>query len=240
MNSGCGLPQQRRPRRDDHRGPEDARARVERVTPLARAKGAEIGVRSVLPRGLQTTVSLWGLDLGVGARLRGRRGHDGALPPEPPRGRRDRELLVAAAAGCRFDADLALSRARFRDSDPAGDRIPGAVETVVSAGASVDDLAGFFGSAARCAYFGPRAARSRTTASGRSSSTLVNVQVGLRASSGACGSRWTSSTSSTRRRQRRRLLLRVAPPGRAGGGVSDIHTHPVAPRVGASAVLYSF
>ncbi|MDQ2978727.1 MAG: TonB-dependent receptor, partial [Acidobacteriota bacterium] len=38
--------------------------RVERVTPLVRAKGAEIGIRSVLLPRLQTTLSLWGLDMG--------------------------------------------------------------------------------------------------------------------------------------------------------------------------------
>jgi hypothetical protein len=36
---------------------------AERVTPLARARGAEVGLRSVRLRGLQTTLSLWRLDL---------------------------------------------------------------------------------------------------------------------------------------------------------------------------------
>ena len=32
---------------------------VERVTPLVRARGAEVGVRTVRIRGLQSTVALW-------------------------------------------------------------------------------------------------------------------------------------------------------------------------------------
>ena len=55
-----------------------------------------------------------------------------------------------------LDADFALSHARFRDHVPGeGDHIPGSVVTVVAAGATVHDLAGFFG-ALRLRYFGPR------------------------------------------------------------------------------------
>ena len=37
---------------------------VDRVTPLVRAKGAEVGIRSVLVPHLQSTLSLWGLEIG--------------------------------------------------------------------------------------------------------------------------------------------------------------------------------
>src|SRR5437867_12457174 len=37
--------------------------RANRVTPLVRAKGAELGVRTVRVRHLQSTLSLWALDL---------------------------------------------------------------------------------------------------------------------------------------------------------------------------------
>lgn len=47
-----------------------------------------------------------------------------------------------------------LSRARFLDSDPAGRHIPGSVETVGAAGATVHDLGGPFGTI-RLRYFGP-------------------------------------------------------------------------------------
>jgi outer membrane receptor protein involved in Fe transport len=39
-----------------------------------------------------------------------------------------------------FDADLAWTHARFSDSDPAGDRIPNAVDKVGSVAATVRDL----------------------------------------------------------------------------------------------------
>ncbi len=57
--------------------------------------------------------------------------------------------------GLTLDGDLAISRARFTDGGPVGDRIPGAVETVVSAGISFDGFSGAFASL-RLRYFGPR------------------------------------------------------------------------------------
>jgi len=50
---------------------------------------------------------------------------------------------------------VSLSRARFLDSDPTGRYIPGSVESVVAAGATVHDLGGPFGTI-RVRYFGPR------------------------------------------------------------------------------------
>jgi hypothetical protein len=44
-----------------------------------------------------------------------------------------------------LDLDLTLTDARFTDEDPVGPEIPGAIETTVSAGATVDDLGRWFG-----------------------------------------------------------------------------------------------
>ena len=62
-NAGTGLSQQRRARRRDSRRPGDAAIRSIRVTPLVRARGAEVGLRTVRIRGLQSTVALWYLGL---------------------------------------------------------------------------------------------------------------------------------------------------------------------------------
>jgi hypothetical protein len=63
-------------------------------------------------------------------------------------------LRVRVLPWMTVDLDLSLSKARFRDDDPVGNLIPGAVQNVVVAGFSVDQLAGFFGSF-RLRYFGP-------------------------------------------------------------------------------------
>ncbi|MBK7904637.1 MAG: hypothetical protein IPJ97_18255 [Proteobacteria bacterium] len=44
-----------------------------------------------------------------------------------------------------LDADYSWSHARFTEYDPAGDYIPGAVETVVSVGLSIQRDLGWFG-----------------------------------------------------------------------------------------------
>ena len=46
------------------------------------------------------------------------------------------------------DADLAFTRARFRDDDPGGDHIPGALDRVISAGVTIEPSQRLFGSLA--------------------------------------------------------------------------------------------
>src|SRR5262249_57558512 len=75
-----------------------------------------------------------------------------------------------------LDFDLSHSYARFTEDDPAGNYIPGSIETVITTGARVDLSNGLFGSL-RLRYFGPRpliednSVRSKAT-------TLVNLEAG--------------------------------------------------------------
>ena len=57
----------------------------------------------------------------------------------------------------RFDLDVAYTRARFTDFDPAGDRIPGAPAWIASGGITFGDETGWFG-ALRGALFRPASA----------------------------------------------------------------------------------
>ena len=50
---------------------------------------------------------------------------------------------------------LSFARARFKDSDPVGNRIPGSVEGVATVALAVDNLGPYFG-ALQWRYFGPR------------------------------------------------------------------------------------
>jgi len=84
-----------------------------------------------------------------------------------------------------IDADLALSRGRFKDSDPVGDRIPGSIEQALSAGISAEGLGRFknvFGSL-RARYFGPRPLLEDDSVRSESS-TLVNTELGYRFANG--------------------------------------------------------
>jgi len=76
------------------------------------------------------------------------------------------------------DADYSWSHARFTEADPAGDYIPGAVETVVSVGLTVHRDTGWFGGA-RWRYFGPAPLIEDNSVRSNSTSN-VNAQAGYR------------------------------------------------------------
>ena len=80
-----------------------------------------------------------------------------------------------------MDADVSVSHARFRDSDPAGDRIPGAIERVASLGVGVDGIGPWYGGL-RLRYFGPRPLIEDNSVRS-SGSTLVNLRAGYRINS---------------------------------------------------------
>jgi hypothetical protein len=145
------------------------------VTPLVRATGAEAGLRSVAIPRVQTTVAVWRLDLASELLFVGDAGTTEASRPSERYGI-EWTNYARIAPGITVDGDIAWSRARFADADPAGRFIPGAAETIVSAGLTVAPARGFFGSV-RLRYFGPRplieddSVRSQAT-------TLVNGQFG--------------------------------------------------------------
>ena len=147
---------------------------VQRVDPLVRAKSLDLGLRTAAVSGLQTTVSLFALDLDSELLFVGDAGNTEASRPS-------RRIGVELANFWRarpwlaFDLDVSLSRGRFRDDDPAGDRIPGAIERVAAVGVSLTDL-GRFSGAVRLRYFGPRDLIEDGSVRSRSSS-LVNARV---------------------------------------------------------------
>ena len=155
----------------------DARGRV---TPLARARGAEIGVRSVAVPHLQTTVSLWSLNFDSELVFVGDAGTTEMARPSRRHGLEwtnyftPRPWLI-------LDADMSWSRARFAGADPAGDRIPGAADRVLSAGLTVESAHRVFGSV-RLRHFGPRSLVEDASVRSRATS-LANLQVGYKLSS---------------------------------------------------------
>jgi hypothetical protein len=148
---------------------------AQQVTPLVRATGAEIGLRTVaLPR-TQLTFTLWTLGLETELLFVGDAGTTEASRPSRRTGI-EVTSYVRPLRWLTVDADVAISRARFTDADPVGDFVKGAVERVASAGVSVEVWKGFFGST-RLRYFGPR----NLTEDGkvRSDGTaLVNLEAG--------------------------------------------------------------
>jgi outer membrane receptor protein involved in Fe transport len=199
---------------------------AERVTPLARATGAEAGLRSIAVPGLETTLALWGLDIESELVFIG---DAGVTEPSRPSRRTGFELTGVHRFGgwASVDASLAWSRARFRDDDPAGDRIPGAVEGVVSAGVSILDRNRFFG-ALRARYFGPRPLIEDNSVRSRPA-TLLGAEMGYRLGESVMLSiegfnLLDAEASDVDYYYESRL------PGEPDAGISDIHTHPEPPR----------
>jgi hypothetical protein len=199
---------------------------VDRVTPLVRARGAEVGVRTVRVRGLQSTVTMWYLGLDSELLFVG---DAGTTEPGRPSRRVGVEWTNYArpAPWLTVDGDLAWTHARFTDGDPAGDFVPGALGRVISAGVTVTGQQPVFGSI-RVRHFGPRPLTETASVTSRST-TLWNGAVGYRLSA------------------RSRLVLELFNifdaeasdidyfyvsrlPGEPDEGVEDVHAHPAPPR----------
>jgi hypothetical protein len=197
-----------------------------RVSPLVRAKGAELGVVSRALLGAEMSLSIWWLDLASELVFTGDAGTTEASRPSRRTGA---ELTFVRSFGraLRLDADLAYSRARFTDADPAGDRIPGAVEGVVSAGATVPEWRAWFGSL-RVRHFGPRPLIEDNSVRSKASTTL-SAEAGrsiahLGRLSVEVFNLLDARVSDVDYYYASRL------PGESAEGVNDIHTHPQAPR----------
>ncbi len=206
------------------------------VTPLVRARGAEVGVRTVRIRGLQSTVALWYLGLDSELLFVGDAGTTEA-------GRPSRRVGIEWANYARLapwltvDADLAFTRARFTDDDPAGTRIPGALDRVVSAGATVEPSRPFFGSV-RVRHFGPRPLIEDASVTSEST-TLWNGEIGYRLSEKARivlegFNLFDAKVSDIDYYYTSRL------PGEPADGVDDVHLHPALPRSARIGVQFSF
>ncbi len=175
LNAGIGF------HSNDVRGTTITVDPVDKVTPqarvplLVRSKGAEVGVRTRAIRGLDSAISLFILTFASELLFVGDAGTTEASRPSRRIGvewTNHYQVLPWLA----LDLDVALTRARFTNSDPAGNRIPGAPNAVVSAGIDLGGELGWYGGL-RLRYFGPRpliednSVRSRAT-------TLVSARVG--------------------------------------------------------------
>ena len=215
--------------------PNDGVTPVDRVTPLAAARGSEIGLRTALIPRAQLSIALWQLDLDSELLFIGDGGNTEATRPSRRRGvelglyARPRDWLI-------IDADYAWSNPRFRGDDPAGDRIPGAVEAAASLGVAVDLPSGWFGGL-RLRYLGP-AALIEDNSVRAPSSTLVNFDVGRRV-----GDHWKFTLGVYNLFDRAandityfyesQLASEAAP-------VEDFHFHPAEPRTVRGTVQFSW
>ncbi|CAN5699313.1 TonB-dependent receptor [soil metagenome] len=197
---------------------------------LVRTKGAEIGVRTEIIPGLQSSLALWQLNVGSELVFSGDAGDTEASGASKRHGIELNNHYVAAP-WLLFDADVAVSKSRFRadqgDAGTSGRYIPGSVQTVVALGATVTDYGPWFGQF-QVRYFGPRpliednSQRSKAT-------TLAYLRMGYKITKDIklavdVFNLFDRKSSDIDYFYASRL------PGEPPAGVDDIHFHPTEPR----------
>jgi len=151
-----------------------------RANGLVRTFGQEVGVRTEIIDGLQTTLALFQLDNASEIVYIGDAGRT------EDSGRRSRRTgfefnnYFKANSWLTIDADYALARARFRDASDEGNYIPGAVEGVASIAAIVDD-GGTYSGSLQLRHFGPRPLTGDNALRSNGTTTL-NGKLGYRVS----------------------------------------------------------
>jgi outer membrane receptor protein involved in Fe transport len=200
--------------------------RVDRVSPLVRSRGGEVGVKADIVPGVQSALSVFRLDFASELVFAGDAGTTVASRPS-------RRIGVEFANQVKYgswlavDTSIAFSKARFRDSNPVGSRVPGAVEGVASVAISIDNTGPCFG-VLQWRYFGPRPLIENNSV--RSSSTAqFNGRLGYKLGNGFRleleGYNLTNHKASAIDYYYYSRLK-----GESTEGVRDVHFHPLEPR----------
>ena len=153
---------------------------ADKVPPLVRSKGFELGMRTEAIAGLQSSLSFYRLDFDSELTFVGDAGNTEAGRPSRRVGF-ELSNYYKPTSWLTVDADLAFAKARFRGFDPAGDRVPGAVEGVASLALSVAQRGPWFG-AVQLRYFGPRPLIENNSVRSKSTATL-NGRIGYKVNS---------------------------------------------------------
>ena len=213
---------------------------VASAVPLVRTRGSELGVRTELIPGLQSSVALWKLDLDSELVFVGDAGETEASGASRRQGIEFNNHW-AAAPWLLLDADVAISRARFRqatgDAPNAGRHVPGAVRTVVSLGATFSDLGPWFGQL-QLRHFGPRPLIEDNSVRSKGS-TLTYARVGYRLSPKAKVSVDVFNLFN-RRVSDIDYFYTSRLRGEPSEGVADVHSHPAEPRSARLTLQLSF
>lgn len=224
-NAGYGL------HSNDIRGATITVDPIDKVTPqdrvplLVRSKGAEIGVRTKAVEGLTSSLAVFVLDFDSELLFVGDAGTTEASRPSRRVGM-EWTNQYQVLPWVRLDFDLAYTRARFTDLDPAGNFIPGAPAWVAAGGMTFGGERGWFG-ALRGRYFGPRPLIEDVSV--RSQASLIfNARAGYRFDNDLRLQLDVLNLFNAKTNQIEYYYLSRLP-GEPIGGVADRHVHPAEP-----------
>jgi outer membrane receptor protein involved in Fe transport len=209
--------------------PTDGVTPLEKVTPLSRARGLDIGFTTAIIPKVNLAVSAFSL------RLASELIYIGDAGNSEPSGASQRSGIEVAAFYTPFpwltiDADYAYSRARL--DSPDGDRIPNALDNVFALGFTVPEqstgLGRGFSGGLRLRHLGP-AALTEDNRARSAGTTVVNGQLGYR-----LHPRLTARLTVLNLLDTDDNDITYFYPSRLAGepaeGVDDFHLHPVEPR----------
>jgi TonB dependent receptor/TonB-dependent Receptor Plug Domain len=208
---------------------------VSRVTPLARARGAEAGLRTTPVPQLRLSASLWTLSLDSELVL------DDDASAIVPSGATQRYGVEVSAdwqplEGVRVDADLAWTHARYSEPQPQGQYLPNAPERVLGVGVEVNRPYGWFGGM-HLRYFG-------ATPLTQDDSVRSRPSLQLDAESGYAFSArlraWLSIFNLLDRRDYDIEYYYASQLRGESTPVNDLHVHPVEPRSLRASVSWQF
>ncbi|MDT0630229.1 TonB-dependent receptor [Rubrivirga sp. S365] len=202
-----------------------SREPVDRVDPLVRTRGAELGVRTAAVAGLQSTVALWAIGLDSELLFVGDAGGTEASDASLHYGV---ELTNHYRAADWLDVtlDVALTESRFTDVPEGEDRIENSIGRIVTGGVYAGREAGPVG-ALQVRHFGPRPLTGDGSVTS-SATTLVNAKAGWRFSRLAVSLDVLNVLGSDDVDVSYYYASRLR--GEPEGGVEDVHFHPVLPR----------
>jgi len=208
---------------------------IDPVDPLVDSLGYEVGLRGFWHERLNTSIALWSLQLDSELLFVGDAGTTEASRQSERQGV-ELTAYYRLTDEWTLDLEYAYTDAKFTDSAPEGDHIPGSVDKVLQTGISADLANGWFGSL-RLRYFGERPLVEDGSVESEDS-TVVNLRMGYRLP------RWTFKVD----------VLNVLDskdhdidyfyasrlPGEPSGGAEDVHFHILEPRTVRGYVSYAF
>ena len=210
--------------RVDPKNPDNPAARE---APIVPARGLELGVRSELIRGLQTSLALYQLDYNSELLFAGDAGSTADTGRPSRRTGFELSNYYKLASWLTVDGDLAYARTRYRDVDPVGEYIPGSVEGVASLALTVDNVGPWFGGV-QLRYFGPRPLIEDNSVRSKATAT-VNGRIGYKFSPKL---RLTFEVYNLTNRRDSAIdyAYQSRLPGEAAEGKFDVHFHPIEAR----------
>jgi hydrogenase/urease accessory protein HupE len=199
---------------------------ITKATPLVRTYSAEIGARTTWVKGLQSTLSIWWLDIDSELVFVGDAGNTAISDPSRRYGL-EFANYYSPTDWLTFDADLSFSHTRFRNNPKDGNFVPNSVGTVIAAGATFHDVYGGFFGGPRLRFFGPR----YLDQSGQHqslSTLLVSATLGYEVNKNLS---FTAEVFNILNRNDANITYFYGSrlPGENANGINDFHIHPVEP-----------